>query len=97
MEKMFYLNILYDYYKNLLTDKQRHYFEMYYSENLSLSEISELESVSRNAVFNQIKTVEKKLEEFEKSLKLYKKKSDVINLVKEYLPVDKVDELNNLL
>ena len=55
------LTILYDYYSNLLTDKQRLYFEEYYFNNLSLQEISENYSVSRNAVFNSLKEIEKKL------------------------------------
>ena len=41
MEERNYLIILYDYYGELLTDKQRMYFEDYYFNNLSLGEISE--------------------------------------------------------
>ena len=37
-----YIIILYDYYSELLSDKQRLYFEEYYFNNLSLTEISEL-------------------------------------------------------
>ncbi|MDD6879299.1 MAG: sigma factor-like helix-turn-helix DNA-binding protein [bacterium] len=97
MEKILYLNILYDYYKELLTDKQRHYFELYYEDNLSLSEIAENENVSRNAVHNQIKIVEKKLQELENKLGLYKKKSIIIKLVENIVSKDILDKINELL
>ena len=61
MEQNIYLTNLYDYYGELLTDKQKEYFEYFYMENLSLSEISENYNVSRNAVHKQIKDAENKL------------------------------------
>ena len=61
MEKYLYLNSLYDCYGKLLTKKQQMYFEEYYFENLSLSEISENDQVSRSAVSKQLKIVEQKL------------------------------------
>ena len=71
MDKTIYLTVLYDYYGELLTEKQKKYFEDYYLENLSLSEISENEKISRNAVHKQIKETEKKLELYEEKLHLY--------------------------
>lgn len=68
-----YTNILFDYYKELLTEKQRDYFEMYYFEDLSLGEIAENLDVSRNAVHKQIKKVVAQLNVFEEKLELYKK------------------------
>ena len=38
MEDIIYYTNLYDYYKNLLTDTQRKYFENYFN-NLSIQEI----------------------------------------------------------
>ena len=55
MDRRIYLNNLYDYYKGLFTDKQQEYFEEYYYNNLSLSEIAENNNVIRNAVHNQVK------------------------------------------
>ena len=40
MKEREYLIILYDFYSELLNDKQRQYFEDYYFNNLSLGEIS---------------------------------------------------------
>ena len=39
MEDVVYFNELYDLYGDLLTDKQREYFEEYYFNNLSYAEM----------------------------------------------------------
>ena len=59
---------LFDYYGNLLTEKEQIYFKDYYFENLSLSEIAQNYNVSRNAVHKQIKSCEIKLEQYEEKL-----------------------------
>ena len=74
MEDREYLIILYDYYGELLTLAQREYFEAYYFDNLSLSEISENEDKSRNAIHKCIKSSSLKLYEYEDKLKLYEKR-----------------------
>lgn len=71
---------LYDIYKNLLTDKQKSYFEDYYFMDLSLSEIATNNNVSRNAVFDQIKRVEKALLEYEDKMHLKNKFSKLESL-----------------
>ncbi|MDE5547316.1 MAG: DNA-binding protein, partial [Anaeroplasmataceae bacterium] len=48
---------LYDTYGVLLTDKQKNYFERYYFDDLSITEIASNFEVSRNAVFDQLKRV----------------------------------------
>lgn len=80
--KVVYLNNLYDYYSELLTDKQKSYFEDYYFNNLTLSEIAENNSISRNAIHKQIKEVENKLQIFEDKLKLLNKKQKIQNIIK---------------
>ena len=65
--------ILYDYYGELLNDKQKEYFEAYYFDNLSLAEIAENEDKSRNAIHKVIRNVVSKLYEYEYKLKLYQK------------------------
>ena len=82
MEKLVYLNNLYDLYGILLTEKQQTYFQEYYFNNLSYGEISEKYGISRNAIFHQLKIIENKLLDYEKKLKLYYKKekiNDIIN------------------
>ena len=66
MDKEIYLSGLYDYYGELLTDKQKNYFESYYFNNLSLAEIAENCNTSRNAIHKQIKDTENKLLHYEK-------------------------------
>ena len=91
--QIYYIN-LYDYYKDLLTEKQKQYFEEYYFDNLSLSEISENEQISRNAVHKQIKDVEKKLEYYEEKLHLlsnYKQLQKIIQPLEPTLK-EKIEE-----
>ena len=81
MEKYVYLNELYDLYGELLTDKQRKYFEEYYFNNLSYGEISTEFKVSRNAIYHQLQLIEKKLLFFEEKLKLYSKKEKINGII----------------
>lgn len=97
MEKFVYLNDLYDYYKDIFTEKQRYYFEKYYHENLSLSEIAQNDDISRNAVHNQLKIVEAKLEELENILKLYEKKNKIVNLLKNKVDNETLNNIEKLL
>ena len=88
MEKRDYYIILYDFYSSLLTEKQREYFEDYYFNNLSLSEISENMGISRNAIHKSIKLIEKKLLFYEENLSLYKKSTKLKNII------EKIDDKN---
>lgn len=76
-----YLTILYDYYGELFNARQRDYFEWYYFDNLSLSEIAINENKSRNAVHKCIKNVCNKLYEYEKVLKLYEKRKKIEDIM----------------
>ena len=97
MEKLIYLNNLYDLYGILLTKKQQTYFEEYYFNNLSYGEISEKYNISRNACFKQLKIIEDKLFDYEKKLKLYYKK-EKINAIINMIDDKKIKEkLENLL
>lgn len=73
LEKTTRMNLLYDFYQGLLTDKQRLYLKLYYSDDLSLSEIAEYLDVSRQAVFDNMKRAEQLLEHYEQQLRLLKK------------------------
>lgn len=82
MDKTIYLINIYDYYEELLTEKQKEYFKDYYFKNLSLSEISENKKISRNAIYKVIKETEKKLNYYEETLKLYKKALQIKKIIK---------------
>ena len=81
MESRDYLIMLYDYYCELFSDKQRLYFENYYLENLSLSEISDNLGVSRNAIHKVIQGMEEKLLFYEEKLELYKKNKIICDII----------------
>lgn len=61
-----------------MTTKQQQYFEDYYFNNLSLSEMSENLGISRNAINKQLHKAVEKLEYYEKQLELYQKKQKVM-------------------
>lgn len=97
IEKLLYLNNLYDLYGSLLTEKQQQYFEEYYFNNLSFGEISEKYQISRNAAFKQLKIIEEKLLDYEEKLKLYYKKEKINDIIKKIEDKNIKCELENLL
>jgi hypothetical protein len=96
MDKRIYLIDLYDIYSDLLSDKQREYFEYYYFDNLSLGEISDNLNVSRNAVHKQIKKVEEELNEYESKLKLYEKNNTLNKIINGLEDTKLKEELDKL-
>ncbi|MFZ5352595.1 MAG: YlxM family DNA-binding protein [Bacillota bacterium] len=70
MEKMVQIALLFDFYGQLLTGKQIDIVEMYYSNDMSLSEISEQLGISRQGVYDTLKRAEKTLYEYEEKLGL---------------------------
>lgn len=90
---------LYDYYKELLTAKQRDYFEMYYFYDNSLGEIATEYDLSRNAIFDCIKKTCKILDDYENKLCLFSKSKNREKIIDELM--DKyndplLDELKNI-
>ena len=83
MDKFFYYNNLFSVYRNLLTLKEQNIFSLYYEENLSLSEIAENLEISRSAVGNTVKTVEKKLQNYENLLQVLTKNEILKECLKE--------------
>ena len=76
LEANFEITLLYDFYGELLTKKQRDFFELYYMENLSINEIAKNGNISRQAVWEQILRVKDKLVSYEAKigyLDFYKK------------------------
>lgn len=96
MEERNYLIMLYDFYGELLNDKQRQYFEDYYFSNLSLGEISENTKLSRNAIHKNIKMAEEKLLFYEEKLALYQKRTILEEIIKEINNPEIASKLNNL-
>ena len=66
-------SLLLDFYGQTLTGKQREVMELYYNEDLSLSEIAENQSISRQAALDSIRRAEKHLEQMEQKLGMLEK------------------------
>ncbi len=69
------LNITYllDFYGNLLSEKMLNIMELYYMDDLSLSEIAQQTNLTRQGVRDYIVRGERELLKLEESLKLYEK------------------------
>jgi hypothetical protein len=73
LERVEEVGKLADYYGNLLSNRHREIIEMYYFQDLSLGEISELLGMSRQGVHDLLKRAENHLYNFEKKLELINK------------------------
>ena len=73
MSKNLNLSVLLDFYGYTLTEKQKGVLELYYNEDLSLSEIAEHEKISRQGVRDSIKRGEDTLLDLEQKLKMAEK------------------------
>ena len=67
------ISFLLDFYGDMLTEKQRDVVELYYNDELSLSEIAENEGITRQGVRDSIKRAEAQLLEMEERLGLAKR------------------------
>ncbi len=73
IEKKIKLGNLFDFYGELLTDKQKDIVELFCLQDFTFGEISEELSVSRQAVFDTMKRVEVILDNYEAKLGLFEK------------------------
>lgn len=70
MEKIIERNLLFDFYGDLLTERQRSIYQDAVYGDLSLSELADDYGISRQGVHDQIKRCNKLLEEYEAKLHL---------------------------
>ena len=73
MEKNMELSLLLDFYGELLSEKVRRATELYYNDDLSLSEVAEDMGITRQGVRDLIKRAEGNLYGYEQKLGLYKR------------------------
>lgn len=97
LEKTLEISMLYDFYSQLLTEKQREMIDLYYNQDFSLGEISEVFGVSRQAVYDTLKRTEKILYEYEEKLKLvslYEQRQEITEKALEKLKALETDILH---
>jgi predicted DNA-binding protein YlxM (UPF0122 family) len=73
LEKNNRINLLFDFYEPLLTDKQQTFTRYYFQDNYTLGEIASLFQITRQAVYEHIKRAEAVLEDYERKLQLLDK------------------------
>ncbi len=68
-------------YRPLFTQRQQNTLDMYYIDDLSLSEISKEIGITRQGVFNCIDKSEERLDELEDALGLFRKRGELNDTV----------------
>lgn len=90
------VSILLDYYRNLLSEKQKEYLVNHFEEDLSLSEIAKNNGISRQAVYDNIRRGIKQLKEYEEKLGFHAKEKRMYNeliKLKEDFTVERLDKI----
>ncbi len=95
IEEMIEIDILMKYYGDLLTDKQKEIVNLYINNNLSLSEVSENLSISRQAVKDSIDTAVNNLREIEKKLKFIDRDARIKDFI-EKIKDNNIDTMTRL-
>ena len=95
MAKNLGIALLFDFYGEMLTEKQRDVVELYYNHDLSLSEIAENEGITRQGVRDSIKRAETQLTEMEERLGLVKRFREMREKLEEIrVAVRDIQEIN---
>ena len=82
----FRMTMLYDFYGEILTERQREFYDLYYNEDLSLSEIAENYGITRQGVRDVIVRAEAVMSEIE----------DKTGIVKRFMGLrDKIDAIES--
>ena len=86
MEKHVRDSLMFDFYGELLTEHQRNVMESFINDDMSYSEIAENLEMSRQAVYDLIKRINKQLKSYE----------DKLHLVEKFIQArDKMDDLTS--
>ena len=93
MAKDLSISILIDFYGELLTQKRFDVLDMYYNQDMSLSEIAEECGISRQGARDAIKHGEAQLNELEEKLGLAKRFMDISSYIKDMqLTIDELPQ-----
>ena len=83
LDRRVYLNVLYDLYGPLLTERQKKVYEMRYFSDWSLSEIAEALKITRQAVHILANRTTERLLKFEQELGIAARLERLENRIKE--------------
>ncbi len=112
MDKKVQVGLLFSFYRNMLTDRQNECVDLYYNEDLSLSEISEHLGITRQGVRDNIKRAEQSMYDIEqrlglasKFLRIQEKLDNIDDIIREieqspnvrYLSDDIKHKINDIL
>ena len=103
MEKLVEQTLLYDFYGELLTPHQKMIYEEYVFDNFSISEIAKEHDISRQGVHDQLKRVDRLLNDYESMLhlierfmKIKEKVNEISDYSKQVLASDDLKEVKEL-
>ena len=85
IDQTVHMGLLFDFYGQLLTDKQRLFFSLYHQEDLSLGEIAEQYGVSRQAIYDTLRRSQNILLNLEEKLGLiqrYTKQRELLETIR---------------
>lgn len=88
-DQAFHMTMLYDFYGDLLTERQREFYDLYHNEDLSLAEIAENYGITRQGVRDVIIRAETILSDFEE------KTGIVARFLKVRATLEEVSRLND--
>jgi len=97
MEDLAKKTLLYDFYGDMLTERQKEIYEDYYLNDLSLGEIAEELSISRAAVHDNIKRSEKALVNYDAKLSLIDRYMDNKEVLLKVLELTKTGSEGSIL
>ena len=86
-EKNMSIGFLLDFYGEILNERKKNILDMYYNEDLSLAEISDVVGISRQGVRDAIKKAETELLFYEEKLGLAQRFSEICR------SADKISEM----
>ncbi|ATZ20769.1 YlxM family DNA-binding protein [Mesoplasma coleopterae] len=84
LEKTLELSSLFYLYKNMLTEKQVEYFELYFEEDLSFQEIADQLVISKAAAHDAINKIIKTLNDLEGKLKINERKIKIQGIIEKH-------------
>ncbi len=95
-KQAYHMTMLYDFYGDLLTDRQKDFYDMYHNEDLSLAEIADEHNITRQGVRDVLMRAETSLEEIENKTGLIARYLSIYKGIDSLeVTIQQVETLNN--